>query len=156
MVGDMMPDSSVIEFIKNHHVFTLATCSGSVPYCSSMFYTLLEKEFCLVFTSGRDTRHIMEALANPIVAGSIVLETETVGKIQGLQFCGKMMEVHGKLKTRAIAAYLKRFPYAILSGTPVWAVEITFTKFTDNRLGFGKKLIWEKQSMIKNLSSEYE
>jgi uncharacterized protein YhbP (UPF0306 family) len=146
MVENMTPDSSVIEFIKKHHVLTLATCNGSVPYCSNMFYALLEKEFCLVFTSDKNTRHIMEASENPIVAGSIVLETETVGKIRGLQFCGKMMEVSGKLKTKAIAVYLKRFPYAILSGTPVWVVEIIFTKFTDNRLGFGKKLIWRKDT----------
>ncbi|MDR1340780.1 MAG: pyridoxamine 5'-phosphate oxidase family protein [Prevotellaceae bacterium] len=140
----MLPDSSVIEFIKKHHVLTLATCAGAVPYCSNMFYALLEKEFCLVFTSGKNTRHIMEATQNPFVAGSIVLETETVGKIQGLQFCGKMAEVSGQLKTRAVKAYLKRFPYAALSGMPVWIIEITYTKFTDNRLGFGKKLIWEK------------
>jgi uncharacterized protein YhbP (UPF0306 family) len=144
MVKDMTPDASVIEFIKNHHVLTLATCSDSVPYCSNMFYTLLEKELCLVFTSSKDTRHIIEASQNPTVAGSIVLETETVGKIQGLQFCGKMAEVSGRLKTKAITAYLKRFPYAVLSGTPVWVVEINYMKFTDNRLGFGKKLIWER------------
>jgi uncharacterized protein YhbP (UPF0306 family) len=109
-----------------------------------MFYTLLEKEFCLVFTSDKNTRHITEVIQNPVVAGSIVLETETVGKIQGLQFCGKMIEVSGLLKTKAITAYLKRFPYAVLSGAPIWIVEITYAKFTDNRLGFGKKLIWEK------------
>jgi uncharacterized protein YhbP (UPF0306 family) len=145
MVNNILPDSSVIEFIKNHHVLTLSTCSGSTPYCSNMFYVLLEKEFCLVFTSDKKTRHIMEVTQNPVVAGSIVLETETVGKIQGLQFCGKMMEVDGILKSKAIIAYLKRFPYAVLSGTPLWLIEITYTKFTDNRLGFGKKLIWEKQ-----------
>ncbi|MDR1583707.1 MAG: pyridoxamine 5'-phosphate oxidase family protein [Prevotellaceae bacterium] len=143
----MTPESYVIEFIKKHHVLTLATCLDSIPYCSNMFYTLLEKEFCLVFTSGKETRHIIETLQNPVVAGSIVLETETVGKIQGLQFCGKMMEVSGKLKTKAITAYLKRFPYAVLSGTPVWVVEITYTKFTDNRLGFGKKIIWTKNNI---------
>jgi uncharacterized protein YhbP (UPF0306 family) len=54
-----------------------------------------------------------------------------------------MMEASGKLKTKARMAYLKRFPYAALSGTPVWIVEITYAKFTDNRLGFGKKLVWE-------------
>jgi uncharacterized protein YhbP (UPF0306 family) len=37
----------------------------------------------------------------------------------------------------------------VLSGTPVWIVEITYTKFTDNRLGFGKKLVWEKDSEKK-------
>jgi uncharacterized protein YhbP (UPF0306 family) len=146
MVKNITPDPAVIEFIKNHHVLTLATCADSVPYCSNMFYTLLEKEFCLVFTSANDTRHIIEVSQNPIVAGSIVLETETVGKIQGLQFCGKMINVTGKLKTKAITAYLKRFPYAVLSGTPIRIVEITYAKFTDNRLGFGKKIIWEKIS----------
>jgi uncharacterized protein YhbP (UPF0306 family) len=112
-----------------------------------MFYTLLEREFCLVFTSGKDTRHIMEVSQNPCVAGSIVLETETIGKIQGLQFCGKMTETSGKLKTKATIAYLKRFPYAALSGTPLWVIEITYTKFTDNRLGFGKKLVWKKEEI---------
>jgi uncharacterized protein YhbP (UPF0306 family) len=140
----MLPDTSVIEFVKNHHVLTLATCSGATPYCSNMFYALLEKEFCLVFTSDTSTRHIKEISQNSVVAGSIVLETETLGKIQGLQFCGTVTEVAGKLKTKAITAYLARFPYAILSGTPVWIIEITYAKFTDNRLGFGKKLIWEK------------
>jgi uncharacterized protein YhbP (UPF0306 family) len=140
----MLPDPAIIEFIKTHHVLTLATCAGEIPYCSNMFYTLLEKEFYLVFTSDEKTRHIMEIIKNPVVAGSIVLETETVGKIQGLQFCGKMTAVSGRLKTRAITAYFKRFPYAVLSGTPVRAIEITYAKFTDNRLGFGKKLVWEK------------
>jgi uncharacterized protein YhbP (UPF0306 family) len=141
----MTPDPAIIEFIKSHHVLTLATCAGDVPYCSNMFYTLLEKEFSLVFTSDEKTRHITEVMKNPVVAGSIVLETETVGKIQGLQFCGKMTAVSGRLKIKAKTAYLKRFPYAVLSGTPVWTIEITYAKLTDNRLGFGKKLVWEKR-----------
>jgi uncharacterized protein YhbP (UPF0306 family) len=145
MVRDMSPDASVIEFIKNHHVLTLATCTDSMPYCSNMFYALLEKEFCLVFISDKNTRHIMEVSQNPIVAGSIVLETETIGKIQGLQFCGKMIEVSGRLKAKAITVYLKRFPYVALLGAPVWVIEVTYTKFTDNRLGFGKKLVWKKE-----------
>ncbi|MDR0385141.1 MAG: pyridoxamine 5'-phosphate oxidase family protein [Prevotellaceae bacterium] len=144
----MTPDASIINFIKKRHVLTLATCDGSVPYCSSMFYTLLEKEFCLVFTSAENTRHIMEITKNPVVAGAIAPATETVGKIQGLQFCGIMMDVSGQLKARATAAYLKRFPYAVLSGAPVWVIEITFAKFTDNRLGFGKKLIWERKGLV--------
>lgn len=140
-----LPDKTIIEFIKEHHVLTLATCVNSVPYCSNMFYTLLEKELYLIFTSDKKTRHITEVGQNPVVAGSIVLETETIGKIQGLQFCGNMTEISGKIKAKAVAAYIKRFPYAVLSGTPLWAIELTYMKFTDNRLGFGKKLIWEKE-----------
>ena len=40
--------------------------------------------------------------------------------------------------------YLKKFPFAILKNTALWYIEPTFLKFTDNRLGFGKKIIWEK------------
>ncbi|MDR3246765.1 MAG: pyridoxamine 5'-phosphate oxidase family protein [Prevotellaceae bacterium] len=137
-------NETLVEFIKKHHVLTLATCVDSVPYCSNMFYTLMEEEFWLVFTSDKKTRHIAEVSQNNIVAGSIVLETETIGKIQGLQFCGKMMEVEHKLKAKAITAYLKRFPYVILSMSPIWIIEITYAKLTDNKLGFGKKIIWER------------
>jgi uncharacterized protein len=39
-------------------------------------------------------------------------------------------------------AYLKRFPVAILMETHLWIVRLTLIKYTDNRLGFGKKLVW--------------
>jgi uncharacterized protein len=35
-----------------------------------------------------------------------------------------------------------RFPVAALMDTRLWIVRLTFIKMTDNRLGFGKKLIW--------------
>ena len=37
--------------------------------------------------------------------------------------------------------YLKRFPYARLMETTLWTLKLSFVKYTDNRLGFGKKLI---------------
>lgn len=141
----MQIDPAIAAFIKEHHVLTLASCADGVPYCSNMFYAFVEEEVCLVFTSDKKTKHIQDVLVNQQVAGSIVLETENVGKIQGLQFTGTMKELDGELKTKARSAYLRRFPYAVLSGTPLWAIEIQWAKFTDNRLGFGKKLIWEQK-----------
>jgi len=46
------------------------------------------------------------------------------------------------LRAKAKRAYLARFPYAILKPAPFWAIELHAVKFTDNRLGFGKKLYW--------------
>ncbi|MGD0342664.1 MAG: hypothetical protein ABSA76_13260 [Bacteroidales bacterium] len=43
---------------------------------------------------------------------------------------------------KAKNAYLKKFPVAALMDTRLWIVELTYIKMTDNRLGFGKKLIW--------------
>jgi uncharacterized protein YhbP (UPF0306 family) len=41
-------------------------------------------------------------------------------------------------------AYLTRFPFAVLMNASLWIVEIHIIKMTDNRLGFGKKLFWER------------
>ena len=141
------PDKRIVAFIHEHHVLTLATCFEDEAYCSNMFYVYLEEENCFIFTSDKDTKHIADIQHNIFVAGSIVLETETIGKIQGLQLQGMAFEARDELKKKAKKAYLKRFPYAVLSSTPLWAVEMTFAKFTNNMLGFGKKLIWRKDSL---------
>ncbi len=39
----------------------------------------------------------------------------------------------------------------MLMETNLWIVELTYIKMTDNRLGFGKKLIWKKDG---NVASE--
>jgi uncharacterized protein len=136
------PDQKAITFLKKHHVLTLATTVDSQPWCANCFYAFLEDEMAFVFTSGVETRHIREAVLNKKVAGSVVLETSIVGKIQGIQFSGNLIPVDGE---SAKNAYLKRFPFAALMDTTLWVLEIEYLKMTDNRLGFGKKLYWERQ-----------
>jgi hypothetical protein len=108
----------------------------------------MEEENSLVFTSDYDTKHIMQASHNIYVAGSIVLESNVVGKIQGVQFQGIISEPQGDSLNKARTAYLKRFPVATLMKTTLWVVDLTFLKFTDNNLGFGKKLTWEKELIV--------
>ena len=140
-------DKRIVEFIDKHHVLTLATTKNNVPYCANCFYVYYPEENMLVFTTDHNTKHAKDALKQNIVAGSIVLETNVVGKIQGLQFQGKMFEPDDALLKKIKKQYLKRFPVAMLMKTNLWVVELNFLKFTDNRLGFGKKLIWgEEQS----------
>jgi hypothetical protein len=143
-----LPDKKITEFIKEHHVLTLATSFEEEPYCANCFYVYLEEENSLVFTSDYTTKHIHQASHNIYVAGSIVLETDIIGKIQGVQFQGIISEPKGELYTKIRSAYLKRFPIAMLMKTTLWVVDLTFLKFTDNRLGFGKKLIWEKELIV--------
>jgi uncharacterized protein YhbP (UPF0306 family) len=140
--GWKMVDSSVVKFIRKHHVLTIATTVENEPWCANCFYVYLEKENALVFTTGSDTRHGQEFVKNPLVAGSIVLETMIIGKIRGIQFQGMVSEPDGELLSKARWAYLKKFPPAILMDTHLWIVKLTHIKMTDNRLGFGKKLIW--------------
>jgi uncharacterized protein len=137
-----MIDNRVIRFFKKHHVLTVATTVENEPWCANCFYVYLEEENLLVFTTGNETRHGKEFVKNPLVAGSVVLETMLTCKIRGIQFQGIVSEPDGDTLDRAKSAYLKRFPVAALMDTRLWIVKLTSIKMTDNRLGFGKKIVW--------------
>ena len=139
-----MIDSRIVRFFRRHHVLTIATTVSNEPWCANCFYAYLEEENSLVFTTDPDTRHGKEFLLNTLVAGSVVLETMVIGKIRGIQFQGTVSEPEGELIQKAKWAYLKKFPPAALMDTHLWVVKLTMIKMTDNRLGFGKKLIWKE------------
>ena len=137
-----MVDQRIIDFIKRHHVLTLATVSNEgEPYCAACFYAYDKERNRLIFTSDDTTRHAQQMLQSAKVAIGITLETRIVGKVQGAQICGTAQR--GDDEDRKI--YVKRFPYAAVAPLNLWAVEPTFIKLTDNTLGFGKKLIWNSQ-----------
>ncbi len=142
IAGWKMIDKRIVRFFRKHHVLTIATSNGNEPWCANCFYIFLEEENTLVFTTDQDTRHGREFLINKLVAGSVALETIIIGKIRGIQFQGIVSEPEGDLAEKARTAYLKRFPVAMLMETHLWIVRLTYIKMTDNRLGFGKKLIW--------------
>ncbi len=137
-----MVDTRIIKFLRKHHVLTIATTVDNEPWCASCFYVYLEEENSLVFTTDLKTRHGKEFLRNQHVAGTVVLETIIIGKIRGIQFQGTISEPSGELAAKAKKAYLRRFPVAMLMDTHLWIVKLAFIKYTDNRLGFGKKLVW--------------
>jgi uncharacterized protein YhbP (UPF0306 family) len=141
MDGKMI-DPRIIKFFRKHHVLTIATTIDNEPWCANCFYVYMEEENSLVFTTGGDTRHGKEFAVNPRVAGSVVLETLVIGKIRGIQFQGTVTEPEDDLLSRAKSSYLKRFPVAALMDTRLWVVKLSYIKMTDNRFGFGKKLIW--------------
>jgi uncharacterized protein YhbP (UPF0306 family) len=133
----------ITAFINRHHVLTLATTVEDMPWCAHCFYVFDEEARSFYVLSDEKTMHVQQVTQNNNVAGAIVLESRTVGKLQGLQFTGTMYECTGKALSHAKKMYVKSFPYAILTNTTVWAIHMKYAKYTDNRLGFGTKLIWE-------------
>jgi uncharacterized protein YhbP (UPF0306 family) len=142
-------EKRITDFIKKHHVLTLATSFEGMPWVANCFYAYMEGENAFVFSSAHDTKHIKDLSGGNIVAASIVLETSVVGKIQGIQIRGRLLEAMGEIQKPASGAYMKRFPFTVLMETTLWVLEVEYVKMTDNRLGFGKKLIWEKGNMEK-------
>jgi uncharacterized protein YhbP (UPF0306 family) len=128
----------IVNFINEHHVMSLATTLDSELSVCNLFYAFDVKETSFVVASSDSTTHIQHILKNPNIAGSIVLETKTVGKIQGLQFKGNMEVLEDKGMSKL---YFKTYPYALAMKPKLWKIKINYFKMTDNRLGFGKKII---------------
>jgi uncharacterized protein YhbP (UPF0306 family) len=137
-------DRRIADFLRTHHVLTLASSVNDNPWCASLFYAYMPGEHLLVFTSEAHTRHVKDMTANNLVAGTVVLETKRIGILRGVQFHGRVQQPTGALAESARRAYLARFPYALLKPAPLWVVVLHTVKFTDNRLGFGKKIYWER------------
>lgn len=137
----MLTEKRIVSFIARHHVLTLATAtSEGMPYCAACFYAYDKARNVIVFTSDDNTTHAQQMAANSRVACAINLETRVVGKVQGLQICGTVRR--GAEEDKMV--YIKRFPYAAVAPLNIWVVEPDFMKLTDNTLGFGKKLIWNR------------
>ena len=137
----MLPEKKITDFIARHHVLILATSTADgLPYCAACFYAYDKARNLFIFTSDDTTCHAQQMVANSNVACAITLETRVVGKVQGLQICG--VARRGEAEDRSV--YVKRFPYAAVAPLNIWVVEPTFMKLTDNTLGFGKKLIWNR------------
>lgn len=133
----------IVSFIDKHHVMSLATALGDEVSVCSLFYAYEKEQKCFVVASSDETLHIQQINKNPKVAGNILLETKTVGKIQGLQFRGLFSQSEDESFKKL---YFKAFPHAKIMNPKLWRIDVEYFKLTDNRLGFGKKIIWRKEA----------
>lgn len=139
-------DKRIEKYILNNRVMTLATAYDGQPYCCNIFYSFDPIECRFYFMSSNETRHITEALKNPNVSGTIVNDDISIGRLQGIQFIGKFIRNSNTNNGQSLEIYKKTFPIAHLISTDLWAIEIDYIKMTNNTLGFGKKLFWQRIS----------
>lgn len=137
-------DTSVNTSDKNTPLF------DSPLWCANLFYCYIPPTNSntdhggeLIFTSGLSTRHAQMMALCGDVAGSIVLESKIIGKLQGLQFVGHVQLLcEGDQYAHYSSIFLKTYPYAVFSVKELWVVKIISAKYTDNTLGFGTKLLF--------------
>lgn len=137
-----MPENleKIIEFLEKHHTLSLATCKDNQLSSCTLFYAYDKQTNAFIVASDTKTEHILNVLENQNVSGTIHLETDIVGKIQGIQFKAIMSAFKDERKV-----YLKRFPFALALNPTLWSIAVDSLKMTDNRLGFGKKLMWTRE-----------
>jgi len=130
------------KLLRRHHLLSIATVKENIPWCASCFYAWDEESNTLVITTDPVTRHGSEFRSNPSVSGTIALETKRIGRIRGIQFSGIISEPVGQALEKARSRYLRRFPFAAMTEIHLWTITLTHIKLTDNRMGFGKKILW--------------
>ncbi|SUB81310.1 Uncharacterized protein conserved in bacteria [Pragia fontium] len=135
---------AISRYLAKNHVVTLCTTSGTDLWCASCFYLFDRQSMGLIMMSETHTRHSEMALANPQVAGTIAAQTKNIALIQGIQYKGRLNLLLGEEETKARQLYVARFPVAKVATAPLWLLSLDEIKMTDNKLGFGKKLFWQR------------
>ena len=139
--------AKIIHFLEKKHIVSFSTFADLEMWSAICFYVFDKQQQRLILLTKPETRHGQLMLKNPQVTGTIIHETAAVAKLQGVQFIGEISELKTAEKQTALDLYYARFPYSRVMQSPVWQIVLNEVKFTDNTLGFGKKLLWERNPL---------
>jgi len=132
-------------FLMECHVMSIATCDGREPWAASVFYAYDPDTRTLLFVGSPSTRHAVEIMNRPRVAGTIAGQPRAVQEIQGVQFSGICALIADELGERAaFEQFYQRFPEAKARPAKIWSVELDYLKFISNIEQFGKKITWSR------------
>lgn len=134
-------DERILEFIKNEQLLSWAMSDEKGIYIANAFYTFDEENLAFIIASHEDTKHIKLASKNPNIALNIAKESK-IAFLKGIQAKAKFKSASKK----QIKIYFLKFPFAKLDkSAKIYALELEWLKFTNNALGFGKKLEFYKK-----------
>jgi len=119
------------------------------PYCFSCFYAFDSEEKLIYFKSSPATHHAILLNQKPLVSGTIQPDRLNPLAIKGVQFSGEIINGNKCLPERASTFYHKKYPFALAMAGEMWTIQVEMVKMTDNTLGFGKKLVWQRQKPQK-------
>lgn len=139
-----MSDSltAISRWLSKQHVVTYCVARGDIPWCANAFYVYDPQQVAFYILTDPDSRHGKISGTCSAVAGTVSGQNKTVALIRGIQFSGELRLLAGEEAHQQRAHYCRRFPVALAMPTPVWEIRLDELKFTDNTLGFGKKLHW--------------
>ena len=148
----------IVSLLSERWVFVLSTLeSGGQPYSTPLYFALdcdaevppeprqIPRAPRLLFVTDPATFHGQHLGAGPtLVSGATYLESREVGELRGVQLRGIVRHLEPGTPTfeQDRTRYLHAHPVArapLESATPprLYALSITWAKYTDYRLGFG-------------------
>jgi len=136
-------DDRIVDFLFNNHLLSLATSKENIPHACNCYYVYDRTQHFLIFSSDPKTNHANHFLYNPQVSVTISKDNIDYKKIQGVQISAVVHLIQKDLE-RYTEMYLNKFPFAKNMPLYLWFLEIISVKMTDNNLGFGNKINWQK------------
>jgi Uncharacterized protein conserved in bacteria len=134
--------AAISRWLAKQHVVSWCVASEGELWCANAFFVYDPDRVAFYLLSDETTRHGKMTGKRAPVAGTVNGQPKTVALIRGVQFKGEIRLLDGEESTEKRALYNHRFPVARMLSAPVWELRLDELKFTDNTLGFGKKLHW--------------
>ena len=136
---------AISRWLTKQHVVTYCVGREEKLWCANAFYIYDSARVAFYLLSDEKTRHGQMAGKKATVAGTVNGQPKTVARIRGVQFCGELRKVEEPESEALRERYNRRFPVARAMSSPLWEIRLDEIKFTDNTLGFGKKLHWLRE-----------
>ncbi|WLI75674.1 YhbP family protein [Kosakonia sp. H02] len=138
--------AAINHWLAKQHVVTWCVAKGGELWCANAFYFYDPQAVAFYVLSEESTRHAQMTGQKANVAGTVNGQPKTVALIRGIQFAGEIRRLEEAESAALRAQYNRRFPVARALSAPMWEIRLSEIKFTDNTLGFGKKLHWRRGS----------
>ncbi|HSK13146.1 MAG TPA: pyridoxamine 5'-phosphate oxidase family protein [Phnomibacter sp.] len=138
-------EQHISHFITRQTVASVA-CSDNDGHliCFNCYYAYDEEQQLLVFKTSDNSLHMQYLRERPQLAGTILPDKLNKLKVRGLQFTGQLLYNGESLAKNVSKLYYRRFPFAMAMEGNVYAIRLDRLKMTDNTLGFGTKLVWDR------------
>lgn len=137
--------AAISRWLAKQHVVTWCVHQEGELWCANAFYYYDPDRVAFYLLSEEKTRHAQMSGSKAPVAGTVNGQPKNVALIRGIQFKGEIRRLEGEESTLMRNRYTRRFPMALAMSAPVWEIRLDELKFTDNTLGFGKKIHWLRQ-----------
>ncbi len=135
----------ILKFLNKQHVLALCAVADGEMWSANCFYVTDAESMTLYFMTEMKTLHGALMAKSPHIVGTIAPHRKTIALIKGIQYRGEATVLSGEEEAHARHLYCRHFPVAIAMKAPVWGLKLSHIKMTDNALGFGKKLLWDRE-----------
>lgn len=139
-------DSHIVSFMQAQTAATICCIDDHHrPYCFNAFYAFDESKATIYFKSQLMKTHHGPLLSErEHVSGTIVPDELDKVLVKGIQFVGRVQK-NDIFDIQSAMHYHTRHPMAMAVPGEMWTIHVDYIKFTDNAMGFGHKLIWQRE-----------